>query len=377
VWEKATVDSFVSLCSGASPNTSPTLLLDSCLYREGDVTQTTTDELLTRARAGDGAAFRELTDPFRGELHAHCYRMLGSFHDAEEALQETMLSAWQSLDRFEERASMRTWLYSIATNRCLNIRRTASRRPAQAWGQPRVTPHEPTRYGEVMWLEPYPSRLGLTSAVALEPEKSAESTESMTIAFITALQLLPARQCAVLILCDVLDFSAAEVAEMIDATVGAVNSALKRARKTLREKVTPLHRESPPAAGSAEERYLVDAFISAYQRSDIPALVAMLTDDAVISMPPVPYEYVGRNAAAGFYEAVHSFQRDYRMLSTRANGQPAVAIYALSPEEQTFRATGLIVLGLAGTFIGDVTRFDTSLFDVFGLPQSLPSAPAA
>jgi RNA polymerase sigma-70 factor (TIGR02960 family) len=332
-----------------------------------------TAELLQRAQSGDDAAFRDLTDPYRRELHAHCYRMLGSFHDAEEALQDTLLSAWQSLDRFENRSSVRTWLYTIATNRCLNIRRTAARRPAQAWSRPQVTPPKPTRYGEITWLEPYPSALGLVTPAPLEPEHHAEAAESMTIAFITALQLLPGRQCAVLILCDVLDFTAADVAAMIDTTVGAVNSALKRARTTLREKVTPVHRESAPTAGSAEERTLVDAFISAYQRSDIPALVSLLTDDAVISMPPVPYEYVGHNAARGFYDAVHSVPRTYRMLTTRANGQPAVAMYALAPDQLTFHAAGLVVLGLAGSRISDVTRFDNDLLAVFGLPESLPA----
>ena len=193
-----------------------------------------TTDLIRRARAGDGDAFRELTEPHRRELQVHCYRMLGSLQDAEDALQDTLLAAWQGLGVFEGRASVRTWLYRIATNRCLNALRSASRRPAKEWDIPEVEPPEPTRLGEVMWLEPYPDSL-LEGAVdtPLGPEARYEQTEAISLAFVTALQVLPARQRAVLILREVLGYHAGEVADMLDSTVESVNSALKRARASL------------------------------------------------------------------------------------------------------------------------------------------------
>src|SRR5213076_492182 len=213
-------------------------------------------DLITRARAGDGEAFRELTEPYRRELQVHCYRMLGSLQDAEDALQDTMLSAWQGLAGFEGRASVRTWLYRIATNRCLNARRSASRRPAKEWDVPKVEPPEPTRLGEVVWLEPYPDAL-LEGAidVPLGPEARYEQAESISLAFVTALQVLPPRQLAVLVLRDVLGFHANEVADMLDSTIDSVNSLLKRARAGLQHGLPPsAEREPPPAAESASEQ---------------------------------------------------------------------------------------------------------------------------
>ena len=196
-----------------------------------------TADLISRARGGDGDAFRELTEPHRRELQVHCYRMLGSFQDAEDALQDTLLSAWQGLGGFEGRASLRTWLYRIATNRCLNARRSASRRPVKEWNVPEVEPPKPTRLGEVVWLEPFPDAL-LEGAIEmpLGPEARYEQTESISLAFVTALQVLPPRQLAVLILRDVLGFHANEVADMLDSTVESVNSALKRARVSLQRR---------------------------------------------------------------------------------------------------------------------------------------------
>jgi RNA polymerase sigma-70 factor (ECF subfamily) len=203
-----------------------------------------TADLISRARAGDGDAFRELTEPHRRELKVHCYRMLGSFADAEDALQDTLLAAWQGLTGFEGRASIRTWLYRIATNQCLNARRSASRRPAKEWDVPSVAPPEPTRLGEVVWLEPYPDTL-FAGAIDVPPGPEAryQQTESISLAFVTALQVLPPRQLAVLILRDVLGFHANEVADMLDSTLASVNSALKRAR-------TSLQRRQPTAANS-------------------------------------------------------------------------------------------------------------------------------
>jgi len=197
--------------------------------------------LMSRARAGDGDAFRALTEPHRDQLRAHCYRMLGSFQDADDVLQDTLLAAWQSLGGFEERASLRTWLYRIATNRCLNARRSAGRRAAREWSMPAVEPPEPTRFGEVLWLEPYPDPVpdGLAGVIP-GPEARIEQTESISLAFVTALQLLPPRQVAVLVLRDVLGFHADEVAEIMDSSVDSVNSALKRARAGLQR-----HRPRP------------------------------------------------------------------------------------------------------------------------------------
>src|SRR6266513_1902358 len=211
-----------------------------------------TADLISRARAGGGEAFRELTEPHHRELQVHCYRMLGSFADAEDALQDTLLAAWQGLAGFEGRAAIRTWLYRIATNRCLNALRAAKRRPAKEWDLPEIERPEPTRLGEVAWLEPYPDAL-LEGAidVPLGPEARYEQTEAISLAFVTALQVLPPRQVAVLVLRDVLGFHAGEVAGMLDSTVGSVNSALKRARASLRRRQPRADgREPPPASGS-------------------------------------------------------------------------------------------------------------------------------
>ena len=249
-----------------------------------------TTDLITRARAGDGDAFRELTEPHRRELQVHCYRMLGSFQDAEDALQDTLLAAWQGLAGFEGRASIRTWLYRIATNRCLNALRSANRRPAKEWDIPEVEPPEPTRLGEVVWLEPYPDAL-LEGAinVPLGPEARYEQTEAISLAFVTALQVLPARQRAVLILREVLGYHANEVADMLDSTVESVNSALKRARASLQRRLPPTgEREPPPAPDSPAEQALVAKFVRAYESGDVDALVALLTADVAVSMPPIP-----------------------------------------------------------------------------------------
>jgi len=327
-----------------------------------------TTELLTRARAGDDQAFRDLTAPYRRELLVHCYRMLGSFEDAEDALQETLLAAWQGVRGFEERASVRTWLYRIATNRCLNARRSTLRRAAREgkeWDVPGIRPPEPTRLGEVVWLQPLPDHL------LDDPEARYEQRESVSLAFVTALQLLPPRQVAVLVLRDVLGFPAKEVAEMLDSTVESVTSALKRARATL-QRQAPSDREAPPPSGSPAETELVTAFVTAYEASDVDAVVALLTDDVLVSMPPVPFEYEGREAAAGFCAAVIRPDRTFRLLPTRANRQVAFGIYLLGPDG-VFHGTGLLVLALAGDRVCALTRFESGTLAWFGLPRSLPS----
>jgi RNA polymerase sigma-70 factor (TIGR02960 family) len=332
-------------------------------------------DLIAKARAGDDDAFRELTGPHRRELQVHCYRMLGSFQDAEDALQDTLLAAWQGLGGFiEERASLRTWLYKIATNRCLNALRSASRRAAKEWDVPRVEPPEPTRLGEVVWLEPYPDAL-LEGAINLPlgPEACYEQTESISLAFVTALQVLPPRQLAVLILRDVLGFHANEVADMLDTTVESVKSALKRARSGLdRRRLTVADREEPPAADSPAEDATVAKFVSAYESADIDALVALLTDDVFLSMPPLPFEYEGLDVVAGFCARMFGSGRRFDLVPTRANGQPAFGAYLRAPGGMR-HGTGLYVLTLTGNRICAMTRFDNGALPWFGLPRSLPS----
>jgi len=335
------------------------------------------DDLISRARAGDGDAFRELTEPHRQELQAHCYRMLGSLQDAEDAVQDTLLAAWQGLGGFQERASLRTWLYKIATNRCLNALRTASRRPAREWNIPGIEPPEPTRLGEVTWLEPYPDALlaGVTGA-PLGPEARYEQAESISLAFVAALQVLPPRQLAVLILRDVLGFHASEVAGLLDSTVESVTSALKRARATLeRRRAAADTRPPPPASGSPAEDALVTRFTSAYESADLDALVALLTDDVFMSMPPIPFEYEGRGPVASFCASLFAAGRTVELAPTRANGQPAFGAYVSAPSGVR-QATGLITITLAGDRICATSRFETSVLRWFGLPLSLPGRDA-
>jgi RNA polymerase sigma-70 factor (TIGR02960 family) len=331
-----------------------------------------TTDLITRARAGDSEAFRELTAPHRRELQVHCYRMLGSLHDAEDALQETLLAAWQGLGGFEGRASIRTWLYRIATNRCLNMRRSASRRPAKEWDVPNVEPPEPTRLGEVVWLEPFPDALleGVID-VPRGPDARYEQTESISLAFVTALQVLPPRQIAVLILRDVLGFHANEVADMLDSTVESVNSALKRSRASVQRRLPPIADCEPaPAAGSPSEQAIVAKFVNAWESADLDALVALLTDNVFISMPPMPFEYEGRDVVARFCDSLFRAGRTYDLVPTRANGQPAFGAYLRGPTG-IGHGIGLYVLTLKGDRICAMTRFDKSVLPRFGLPRWL------
>jgi RNA polymerase sigma-70 factor (TIGR02960 family) len=337
-------------------------------------------DLIAQARAGDGEAFRALTEPYRRELQVHCYRMLGSVQDAEDTVQDTLLAAWQALGGYaEERASLRTWLYAIATNRCLNALRSGRRRAAREWDVPKVQPPEPTRFGEVVWLQPYPDALledvpGAMSGpgVPLGPEARYEQGESISLAFVTALQVLPPRQVAVLILRDVLGFHASEVAGMLEVTVGSVNSALKRARVSLRRQLPPGDgRERPPAAGSPAEDAIVARFVSAWQAADLDALVALLTDDAFVSMPPMPFEYAGRDAVTALCAALFDSGRRFDLVPTRANGQPAFGAYLRAPDGIR-HGIGLYVLTLSGDRICAMIRFEASVLPWFGLPRSLP-----
>ena len=333
-----------------------------------------TADLISRARAGDADAFRQLTEPHRRELHVHCYRMLGSFQDAEDALQDTLLAAWQSFGGFEGRASLRTWLYRIATNRCLNARRSANRRPAKEWDVPNVEPPEPTRLGEVVWLEPYPDTLlEGASDVPLGPEARYERNESISLAFVTALQVLPPRQLAVLVLRDVLGFHANEVADMLDSTVDSANGALKRARASLQRRPRQVaDRKPPPAPDSRSEDAIVAKFVRAWESADLDELVALLTDDAFVSMPPMPFEYEGRDVVARFCASIFRSGRRFDLVQTRANGQPAFGAYLRAPNGIS-HGVGLYVLTLTGDRICAMSRFENSVLPWFGLPQSLTS----
>ncbi|HEX5298485.1 MAG TPA: RNA polymerase subunit sigma-70 [Streptosporangiaceae bacterium] len=315
-----------------------------------------TADLIDLAVSGDQEAFRQLVAPFERELKVHCYRMLGSFADAEDALQDALLAAWQGLPGFEGRASVRTWLYRVATSRCLNARRSAQRRqgtvpfgtvpPALAAAQP----PQPTRLGEVTWLEPCPDSLleGLTDAEP-GPEARYEAREAISLAFVTAVQRLPPRQRAVLLLRDVLGFPASEAARILAVTEESVTSALKRARATLRTS-PPAPAAAPPAPGSPAEKDLVERLTRAYEAGDVDAIIALFADDAWLTMPPAPLEYQGRAPIRAFLAAI-AFRdgRTYRLVPARANGQLAFAAYLRHPTGDESQANGLHVLTLATT----------------------------
>jgi len=333
-------------------------------------------ELIDRAQTGDEAAFRELVAPYQRELHVHCYRILGSVADAEDAMQETLVAAWRSLGGFAGRASVRTWMYRIATSRCLNMLRAAGRRPAMSPALD-VEPPDPSRLGEVTWLEPYPDLLleELPDASA-GPEARYEAREAISLAFVTALQLLPPRQRAALILRDVLDFPASEVAVMMDTTEQSVTSALKRARARLTRELPSEGHQPPPAPGSAGEQELVARLVAAFEAADVDGIVALMTDDAWLRMPPVPLEYQGRELAAKFLAAVAFRQgRQYRLVPTRANGQPAFAVYLRDPVNGVARASGLFVITLAGDQVSAITRFGNAFMARLGLPRTLTQVP--
>jgi RNA polymerase sigma-70 factor (TIGR02960 family) len=334
-----------------------------------------TADLLSRARAGDDEAFRELAESHRRELQVHCYRMLGSLADAEDAVQETMLAAWQGIGGFtEERASLRTWLYKIATNRCLNARRAASRRPVREWDMSQFEAPVPTPRDEPVWLQPFPDAF-LEGAVDRPsgPEARYEQTEAISLAFVTALQLLTPRQVAVLILRDVLGFHASEVAGMLEVTIESVNSALKRARASLqRRQQSAAGHQPPPAAGSPAEDAIVTMFARAWESADLDALVALLTDDVFIAMPPEPFGYEGHELVARYCARQFGAGRRFDLVPARANGQPAFGAY-LRGADGIRHATGFYVLTLAGDRICGMTRFEASVLPWFGLPRSLPS----
>jgi RNA polymerase sigma-70 factor (ECF subfamily) len=328
--------------------------------------------LLDRAREGDENAYRRLVEPRRSELHAHCYRMLGSVHDAEDALQEALLRAWRALPRFERRSSIRSWLYRIATNTCLDL---IAKRPKRVLPIDYGPPSDP--HGgpgpplvESVWVEPYPDA----------PDASYEQRESVELAFIAALQHLPARQRAVLILREVLGFSAKEVCESLETTVASVNSGLQRARKTIDEKLPDQSQQATlRTLGDEQVRAIVERYMDAWERGDVDAVVALLAEDATIAMPPMASWYRGADVVVfisdwAFSGRLYDMEGDrrVRVLPARANGQPAIGTYAWNEEAGRFLPTVLQVLTFDGARIGDITGFvDPSAFARFGLPESL------
>jgi RNA polymerase sigma-70 factor (TIGR02960 family) len=335
-----------------------------------------TEATLERARTGDEDAFRELTDPYRRELHVHCYRILGSVQDAEDLVQETLLAAWRGLADFEGRSSVRSWLYRIATNRCLNALRDDARRPdvldPAGAGPPKP---EPTRWAEPIWLQPYPDSLleGLPDR-ADGPDVRIEMREAVGLAFVSGLQRMPPHQRAALVLRDVLGFRASEVAEMLGRSEGAVNSALQRARAAL--DAAPERSVGGTLPESAAERHVLARFAEAFETGDVDTIVGLLSEDAWIRMPPEPHEYQGRAAIGDFLHSrpIWIAGRPVRMVPTRANGQPAFAYYVGDPQASISRAVGLLALSLEGGAIVAITRFgDTGALPWFGLPRTIPS----
>ncbi len=332
-----------------------------------------TERALTLALGGDENAFRELTEPYRHELQLHCYRIVGSTQDAEDLVQETLLAAWRGLDQFAEHASIRTWLYRIATNRSLDALRANARRPRRL--EPLNDPPTPSRMTEPTWVEPYPDALieGVADE-ALGPEARYEHQEAIALAFVTGLQHLPPQQRAVLVLRDVLGFRAAEVAEILDTSEAAVNSLLRRARAALESRLPGARRERAPLPNSRRERDLVGQFANAIEDGDVDTVVALLTDDAWLTMPPYPYQYQGGTAIGNFLRVRGArHETPLRLVPTRANGQPAFGCYFPCPRTGIARAYGLIVLTLAGSNIAEITFFaDSGVFPHFGLPRTVP-----
>ncbi|MGN9841220.1 sigma-70 family RNA polymerase sigma factor [Nonomuraea sp. H19] len=329
-------------------------------------------EFLAKARSGDAAAFDRLVVGYRRELAAHCYRMLGSLEDAEDALQESLLNAWQGLSGFEGRSSLRTWLYRISTNVCL---RMSTRRPPRIlspdYGPAR---RDTADLGEPvtgpLWLEPWPDDVPASDA---DPASRYLRREGVELAFVAALQHLPGTQRAVLILREVLDYSAAEVARILDTTPASVNSALQRARKAVEERVPPVTQQAELAAlGEAGQRELIEAFVAAWERADVEALVSMLAEDARFTMPPLPAWFDGREDVGRFL-VDRLFATAWRLVPVRFNGQPGFACYQQDPGDRRFRLGAVNVLTLRGGRIAEISGFvDPALIGRLGLPRELP-----
>jgi RNA polymerase sigma-70 factor (ECF subfamily) len=334
--------------------------------------------VVAAARAGDEAAFGALAERHRRELQVHCYRMLGSFEDAEDLVQETLLRAWRRRESFEGRATFRAWLYRIATNACLDFLERHPRRPL-----PRQITEDPGQGtarppAEVPWLQPYPDRLLEPAAPSeAEPDAAIVAKETIELAFLAAIQHLPPRQRAVLILRDVLGWPAGETAALLEMSVAAVKSALQRARPALRQHLPEqrLH-WAPSAAPTADERALLQRYMAAHERADIGALAELLREDVLLTMPPHPMWFMGRDSIVAFTAEVFDpasswYHGEWRGLPASANRQPAAAYYVRRPGDDTFRAQVLDVLRIEGGQIAEVTAFEPRLFPAFGLPPTL------
>ncbi|WP_307845574.1 sigma-70 family RNA polymerase sigma factor [Planomonospora sp. ID67723] len=333
------------------------------------------DPALARARDGDDAAFARLVEPLRRELHAHCYRMLGSAHDADDALQDALLRAWRGIARFEGRSSLRSWLYTVATRTCLDLIENRGRRalPVDLGPSSDRAVVSDTPLTDVAWLSPYPDA-GLGDGPA-GPDTRYEQREAVELAFVAALQHLPGNQRAALLLFEVLGFSAAEIATMMDTSTASVNSAMARARKVVAEKV-PSHSQQQTLRkiGDARLREIVTGYSSALERGDADALVALLTEDVTWSMPPMAHWYRGLDAVTDFAVRVPlTGCGAWRHIATSANGQPAVGCYLWDDDAGAYPAWAVNVLTLRGEQICEITSFvGAQYFPPFGLPARLP-----
>ena len=331
--------------------------------------------LLDAAAQGDEAAFEHIVEAYRGELHAHCYRMLGSLHDADDALQETLLRAWRGLERFGRRSSLRTWLYSIATNVCLDAIAKRRRRVLPAdHGPPSARGAEPEPpLVEAVWVEPYPDEAVDLGEGLAAPDARYEQREALELAFIVALQHLPATQRAVLILREVLGFSAVEVSELLETSVAAVNSALQRARKGLDGRLPERSQQATlRLLGDRELRKLVQRYVDAWASGDVHAVAALLAEDAIFSMPPSPSWWRGRKTIAGFVGAAKEACPEVHGVPVQLNGQPAIAYYALDSDTGVYSAHAVDVLTLQGPLVTEITAFIApALFPRLGLPATV------
>jgi len=347
---------------------------------------------LTAARGGDQAAFTALAERYRGQLRVHCYRMLGSFDDAEDMVQETMLRAWRSREAFEGRSLFRTWLYRIATNACLNAIERAPPRllpvdlvapvTAAATEPTDSPPSQPPIAPEIPWLQPYPdAQLETVATERTGPEATVEARETIELAFVAALQHLPGRQRAILILAEVVGWSAREIAAMLELSVPAVTSALQRAHTTLRARLPPdrqgrqqnwRQKGAPSAAITDEQRAVLQRFMSAWEQNDPAALTSLLREDARWSMPPAPLWFEGRAAIANMLRLFPPGWRgrQFKLIATGANRQPAAAAYLRESGEQRYRLSGVLVLRIEGGSIADITTFGPALCARFGLPET-------
>ena len=333
--------------------------------------------MVAAATGGDQAAFAALTERYRRELQVHCYRMLGSFQDAEDLVQETLLRAWRHRRQFQGRSSFRAWLYRIATNVCLDALAGRSRRVLPYQVAPATDPRATSRFSpdtEIAWLQPYPDRLLDEVAPGdAEPDAQVVAKETIELAFLVAIQLLPPRQRAVLILRDVLGWSAREAASLLDTSVPGANSALQRARATLKRHLPPRRLDwAPSSTPTQEERAVLQRYIDATEQADPAALAELLAEDARSSMPPVPAWLQGREAImTGIVQGLAPEFGQWRLVPTWANRQPAAACYLRRPGESGFRAFSIDVLRVEDGEVVELTAFPADLFPAFGLPTTL------